>query len=178
MHISHIISSLFQFRHHFWPSVLICFTQLDRISHQAWHFAHKTRLTCQIPCSAQMSLLFNMCLLSVPWLLVSLSACLGDFRLTPFVFWCAFFYFQHFTLVHKSLRAAKRRTEENCWNKFPQLTSRCASSRSWPLFLDWSIRAQSQVSTEIKAPVTHSEGRAIYLCFYDTPCSNLCVCVA
>lgn len=40
-------------------------------------------------------------------LLVSLSACLRDFRLTPFVFWCAFFYFRHFTLVHKSLRTGK-----------------------------------------------------------------------
>lgn len=116
----------------------------------------KTRLTCQIPCSAQMSLLFNMCLLPVPYLPVFLSACLRVFRLTPFVFWYAFFYFQHFTW-YTNLPEQQKETEENCWStkikpkKFAQLTSRCASKRSWPLVLGRSIRPQSAVSTEIKA---------------------------
>lgn len=116
-----------------------------------------------------------LCSLSLP---VSLSACLRDFRLTPFVFWCAFFYFQHFTLVHKSLRAAKRKWRKIKPNKFPQLTSRCTLSRSWPLFLGWSIRAQSAVSTEINALLRVTSNIIPLLAqLYDTPCSNLCVCV-
>lgn len=71
-------------------------TQLDRISHQTWHLAHKTRLTYQIPCSAQMSLLFNMCLLSSP---LPVSVSVPVYRLNPFVFRTCIFLFSAFSLA-------------------------------------------------------------------------------
>lgn len=120
-----------------------------------------------------MSLLFNMCLRSVPCLHVGLSKRL---LLNPFCFLMCIFLFSAFYFGAQISQSNKTKLKKNKPNKFPQLTSRCASSRSWPLFLGWSIRAQSAVFLEIKAQASHSEGRVIYLCFYDTPCSNFCVC--
>lgn len=167
--LNRIGASLLELRHNFYSSLLISFTQLDRISHQAWHFAHKTRLTYQIPCSAQMSLLFNMCLLPV-------------FCLNPFVFWCAFFNFSIFTW-YPNLLEQKNETEVKCRStkinskKSSDLQVRCENRTNLLGISGRSIRVKSAVSKEIKAQATHVQGLPLFVQLYATLCSRFYVCV-